>query len=483
VKEGKQMMFCKNCGHKIADGHEFCSECGQPVSSGQNKPEQSSQRAAKTPSNKKMSKKSKGIVASVIALVVLLGGTYYTVNKTIMSPKAVSEGFVKAVKEKDIEKVKSYVNEGQMELKANNEQTEAFITYLTENPKTFSDIADVLDSEATAFENADSKEEQAVLNSVESEEGYADLHKEGKKWGLFDHYTVRIHPFYANVTSEEDNTEIFIDNKKVSTVNSNDKAEDNVGPFLPGKHEIKAVVNGTYGKIDETEKINTANGREINVSFDWYDHYVDVYSDYEDATLYVNGKSTKEQVKDVEQIGPIPMDGSVKVYAKCQFSSGVKKTKVVEIRKNTDEVALMFDIDESSSISTDIEEESNKEQDSSAQDEKSIEETITSHYDSISSDDFSQAFSYFSAARKSKLEYDKWTDGFGGNIRDVVNEVSVTEVNGNEAIAYIEMTSYDANGDGTTLVQEWEGSWDLVKEGNTWGLGKAHLEKVSSRTE
>jgi hypothetical protein len=45
------------------------------------------------------------------------------------------------------------------------------------------------------------------------------------------------------------------------------------------------------------------------------------------------------------------------------------------------------------------------------------------------------------------------------------------------------MTSYDANDDGTTLVQEWEGSWDLVKEGNTWGLGKAHLEKVSSRTE
>ena len=54
---------------------------------------------------------------------------------------------------------------------------------------------------------------------------------------------------------------------------------------------------------------------------------------------------------------------------------------------------------------------------------------------------------------------------------------------GNKAKAYIEMTSYDDQGDGTVLVQEWGGYWNLIKENGSWKLDDPDLEKLDSRVE
>jgi hypothetical protein len=45
------------------------------------------------------------------------------------------------------------------------------------------------------------------------------------------------------------------------------------------------------------------------------------------------------------------------------------------------------------------------------------------------------------------------------------------------------MTSYDDNRDGTILVQDWAGYWNLVKENNRWTLDDPELQKVDSRVE
>ncbi|MGG0588190.1 zinc ribbon domain-containing protein, partial [Priestia megaterium] len=81
----------------------------------------------------------------------------------------------------------------------------------------------------------------------------------------------------------------------------------------------------------------------MDVEFDWSDHAVYISSDYDDATLFVNGKDTKTEIGDIDYLGPLPMDGSIKIYAKRKFDSGEKKTEEVSIKKGIEDVALNFD--------------------------------------------------------------------------------------------------------------------------------------------
>ena len=85
------------------------------------------------------------------------------------------------------------------------------------------------------------------------------LVQKDKKWLIFDHYVVQVEPMYINVTSTEDNTDIMIGKEKVETVSSDKKKT--IGPLLPGEYEIKAVVNGEYGKVEQVEEINFSDYR------------------------------------------------------------------------------------------------------------------------------------------------------------------------------------------------------------------------------
>ncbi|MGG3271398.1 zinc ribbon domain-containing protein [Priestia aryabhattai] len=468
------MGYCKNCGHQLVEGHQFCAECGQSMATSaevnvNSQEENSNQNYRQTNG---MSKKSKVLTASIIMAAALLGGSYYAIDKFITSPRAVAEGFVDAVQANDIQKVKKYVNEGQIELKATDEQTKSFITYLHKNPKVLSSIDDGLSEQSTNYE------EKTSISKDEASP-YAQLQRDGKKWGIFDNYTVRIHPAYATVMSSADATTIYLDDQKEGSVNA-DK-EKKIGPFLPGTHKIKAIVKNEFGNIEDQQTIDSSEDEEASADFDWSEHSVYVYSDYDDATLYVNGKSTDTEIGDIDSIGPLPTDGSVKMYAKREFTSGMKKSKVVSIKKGTEDVNLLFDVEDQEDMeaSTDIE----AEDETSVDDKADVKGAIKAHYQSITDDAFSTAYNYFSSDRKNGMTLSDWSDGLDANIRDEVTEVDVTEVDGNEATAYIEMTSYDNEEADSTLIQKWQGSWDLVKENGQWKLDEAHLEKVDSRVE
>lgn len=71
--------------------------------------------------------------------------------------------------------------------------------------------------------------------------------------------------------------------------------------------------------------------------------------------------------------------------------------------------------------------------------------------------------------------------GLQQNMYDELGAVEVKQIDANRATAYIEMTSYDDNNDGTTLVQKWVGNWNLVQEGGSWKLNKPELKKLALR--
>ncbi|MEH7554304.1 zinc-ribbon domain-containing protein, partial [Priestia megaterium] len=336
------MGYCRECGHQLTNEHEFCPECGHPVerkaaSSEGAAPQRYVEPASPSVEEGKESvkppnKKTKVMAVSVIAAAAILGGVYYGIDKTMMAPKAVSEKFIASVKSNDVDKVKKYVNDGQIQLEANDEQTKAFITYLHENPDVMKSISEGLSSDSRALEAGVPSEDHS---------SYAKLEQDGKKWGIFDHYTVQVNPVYAKVQSTEDATAVYIDGQKAGTVSSDSSKK--IGPFLSGTHTVKGEVQNDYGKVESEQEIEATNGEDVNVEFDWSDHAVYVSSDYDDATLFVNGKDTKTEIGDIDYLGPLPMDGSIKVYAKRKFDSGEKKTEEVSIKKGIEDIALNFD--------------------------------------------------------------------------------------------------------------------------------------------
>ncbi|TYR78878.1 hypothetical protein FZC66_17795 [Priestia megaterium] len=470
------MVYCKNCGHKLVEGHQFCAECGQaveqnPVSSKAPQPESSAPQNGPAEKAAGMSKKTKAVAISVAAAAGLLFAGYYTVDKMMMSPEAVAENFVEAVQKKEVQKVKTFVNEGQIELSANDEQVKAFIEYLHKNPKMLSSIADGLDEESALYEK-----EGTDAKADEHSSPYATMNYDGKKWLVFNHFTIRVHPVYSEITSNVEKTEVYIDNKKIGQLSEAD-TEKNFGPFLPGEHKVKAAIKGDYGTVEAEQIVDSSEMDEepLSIEFDWSNHYLSLYSDYEDATLFVNGKSTGKKIEDINALGPVAIDDSVKVHAERKFGSKTKKTPVVTVEKDTGELELYFGMSENMEVNSTVDE--------TEEEWWGIEESIRGHYGSISNDNFATAYEAFSSSRQQKVNMNDWKKGLQANILDEVTRVEVTEIEGGHATAYIEMTSYDDKEDGSTLVQEWGGNWHLVKEDGRWKLNEADLEKLDSRVE
>ncbi|NER42477.1 zinc-ribbon domain-containing protein [Bacillus megaterium NBRC 15308 = ATCC 14581] len=389
------MKYCKNCGEKLNDNQQFCVKCGykfnqedKPVVSERSK-SNVKEHTKESRTSKKLSKKTKVITISAIAAAAILGGTYYGIDKTMMAPKAVSEGFISAVKSNDVDKAKKYVNDGQIQLEANDEQTKAFITYLHENPDVMKSISEGL--------TADSKDLELDVPS-EGHSSYAKLEQDGKKWGIFDHYTVEVNSVYAKVQSTEDATAVYIDDQKAGTINSNSTKK--IGPFLPGTHTIKGEIKNEYGKVENEQTVEGTDDTELNVSFDWSDHAVHLSSDYSDARLFVNGKDTNTEIGNVDYLGPLPLDGSVKIYAERHFDSGKKKTEEVSIRKGMKDIALNFDRESTAEASTATKEEEPAAKDSKADSSSRVSTSQVSNFieqymyatiSSINSEDFSIA--------------------------------------------------------------------------------------------
>ncbi|PKG22905.1 TcaA NTF2-like domain-containing protein [Niallia nealsonii] len=127
--------------------------------------------------------------------------------------------------------------------------------------------------------------------------------------------------------------------------------------------------------------------------------------------------------------------------------------------------------------------EDNMESGNETDDTGAIESMVRLHYGSISNNDFTIAYDLFSSSRKKKMSKEGWEDGLKQNIYDEITNIQVEQTDENKGKVYIEMTSYDDNTDGTTLVQDWSGYWNLVKENGRWVLDEPNLSKVDSRVE
>ena len=210
---------------------------------------------------------------------------------------------------------------------------------------------------------------------------------------------------------------------------------------------------------------------------------MNISSNYDEAIVFINGKSTGKTVTELETFGPVSLNGSLTIHAETNVQGKTLKSDKITLTNNTDYIELWID-------DTEIIEAAERKAEAAAAAEAAkeeaileIEDVVSSHYYYISNGYYSEAYDLFSKGRKAKIDYKKWESGLFNNESNEVKLVVVDSVSGDKAVASFEMVSRDYTEDGEILVQTFGGKWNLVKEFSGWKLSEPDIDVVDSRIE
>jgi uncharacterized membrane protein YvbJ len=483
------MKFCISCGHKLKDDQTVCPSCGANRSmrnaGSQNKQaeENGSGHTSFRLQNKKKVFTIVGVIASALISLSVLAGLYISEKKK-SDPLNIIAEFEMAVKDNDTSEVSEIIEQGNSKLKTDEKIVEEYLNYLHADPELLESHFSVLEKKADALaNNTSAKLETELVNE------WFDISKSGKKWGFIDQYHVEVKPFYVEVNSNLSDTVILLDGEEKGKVK--DDGPVKIGPILPGAYEVEAKYEGKYSALEQAKKLDFSKAEDnlLKVGIQLTGSFITFVTD-PDADIYINEKKISINPSSAVDIGPIATDGSVSVYAKLETEDDTLKSNTVTIT-NANDVYLNFEYSAASLVkSPELEKDSVDDTSDTSDTSESVftgvdessdvENTIRTHYASISNDDFVTAHSLFSAARRSKVPLDGFTKGLQENIRNEVTMVEVESVYGSTATAYFEMTSYDLKQDGSTVVKNWGGRWNLVKEAGYWTLDDPTIKLLDS---
>ncbi|WP_106496592.1 zinc ribbon domain-containing protein [Lentibacillus sp. Marseille-P4043] len=278
---------------------------------------------------KKLSKQAKISMAIAGALIVLLF-IAYQVGASMTSKEKVIEKFEDAITQKDAGTVAGLL-EADGKITINKESVQGFIDYYGENPSEFAYMMDHLQDQVKQY---DKNSDLAKAN----DDGYdyaVNLIEDGKKFLVYDNYSIQVSPVYFEVYTNYKDTDILL-NDEVIVTSDKDEFIQEVGPFLPGTYTFTATYKNDFVELStETESINFDPG---------YSDHVDLGIEGEEVTfrkpfgeelnnvkLYINGEDTGINIMEQDTFGPLLTDGSVTASFEGEFPWGTMKTDEVPI--------------------------------------------------------------------------------------------------------------------------------------------------------
>jgi membrane-associated protein TcaA len=263
-------------------------------------------------------------VAALIALILLI---IYMIGSQMSKPERVVEQFEEAVNNKDYGYIVDVMNDGQDEITATEEDAKAFVSYLTRDKEQF---------QKTMKKLRDSYMEDPLFTD-QPIKPFISLKQDGKTWLFFDRYKLKVEIYKAKLSSNYENVNLYIGNKKVGTTKSVDDTIT-TPPLFPGIYTFKARPNEKYSALETKQKVDVTKSihNKAQVYLELKGEYIYPSSNYKSAHLFVNGKDTGLKIGEIDSFGPVNTDGSVVIHAEKKFEDGVKRSKKVKVEDETD---------------------------------------------------------------------------------------------------------------------------------------------------
>ncbi|MCY9692063.1 zinc ribbon domain-containing protein [Paenibacillus alginolyticus] len=325
------MKFCKECGHALESGQTICKQCGTSV------PVNPQPKNASSKPLIVLSRINKIILMSIASFLLLLF-VGFKVGAALTSKETVLDKFQEALLAGDSKEVATYLHASDSRMKIDEKAVTSFIDYTKKNPSVVNQL--VMDLKQQAKTDEPTKNSIKSLSSTksgkdlllnEAQPSLLTLKKSGKTLLFFDRYLLDVKPYFIRVTSNLDKTKVILNDTEIGIVDKAGAAQE-FGPYMFGSYKLAGIYQGEYASLKQEQELQLFNPAQDknNLSITFKTDYIAPRSNFEDARLFVNGKDVAS-IKDKTKLGPISLDGSVKLYAEKEFPWGKVKSKEISV--------------------------------------------------------------------------------------------------------------------------------------------------------
>ncbi|WP_133015729.1 TcaA 3rd/4th domain-containing protein [Clostridium cuniculi] len=137
---------------------------------------------------------------------------------------------------------------------------------------------------------------------------------ESRKGFLKEKYYIDINTINVSFITNINGVDIEFSNKRFNLI---DKAEFDV---IPGTYKVLYTYKTEYGDISESKIVNLMEDETVEINVDG--RYITLYSNFDDAKVFINDLDTGLEAKDVKNYGPLPKDKDIKIHLEREFPWG-----------------------------------------------------------------------------------------------------------------------------------------------------------------
>lgn len=282
---------------------------------------------------KELSKREKIVIVSIFSVIVVVI-LLFCIGNTVTSKSNVSSKLSQAIKNNDSKEMAKYIICADSRLQINADTLSPYLKYLKDNPAYTSKLLDAINSQSNNASNT------GYSN------GIINLTAHGKKYIFFNNYVFQLPAYFIKIQTDYKGTVVSLNNKTLYTADS-DKFQKECGPFLPGSYALSASLKTDYAKANGHADVSldpqfiTNNVTDVSLPLDG--KKLNLYTNFEDAKIVINGKDTGITAKNIDSLMPLPTDGSCKVQLQNKFPWGTLNSN--EAVFGTNSLELNFDKD------------------------------------------------------------------------------------------------------------------------------------------
>lgn len=319
--------FCSECGHKVEEDQAFCPECGTPMKTGEMEEKQApvQQQApiqqeipihhqAPAPLRKPTSLKKK-VGLTLVVLLAAGGVAGHQIIKANTEPQQKVDAFLKGFYEGDTDSAMAEVTLP----KDTVSDFGAFQEYVAGQ--------DLTDFKSRFYEAAEEVIDDGITRVVLHENGSQLFKvKESKFIGMYPGIEIESIPVNVELATDVEGMEFVLGADSVSTIDG--KLE--LGKYLPGVYDCSLLhENGDVIQMVETE-CGITEGDQVLFDFSLKDMGAEIWSNDEEAVVYINGESTGKTVKEMPLVGPITVNEPIELFVERKTEKGdLEKSEVV----------------------------------------------------------------------------------------------------------------------------------------------------------
>lgn len=169
--------------------------------------------------------------------------------------------------------------------------------------------------------NKDETRIYKIVNDIRKNGESGNFTLKSNKTFFLEKYYININAVTVNFITSIKNVNIEFSNKKFNLI---DKAEFDV---IPGRYNLIYTYKTEYGDISGSKTINLMEDETVEINIDG--DYITLYSNFDDAKVFINNIDTGLMAKDIKNYGPLPKDKDVKIFLQREFPWGTIKSEEV----------------------------------------------------------------------------------------------------------------------------------------------------------